>query len=581
MRHKLSRLTVYVLLLVAGIGLRAIDLWRPVDGSVREAWRECDMAAVARNFYLEGMNILYPRIDWRGNGPGFAEMEFPALPWQIALLYKLFGFHEQVGRLVPFAFSIGTLLIFFALARKVLSPKAAVAASAFFVLSPLTIRVANSLQPEALMLFFMVLAVYAFLRWLDEEKWVWYWLTAAAAACALLAKVNSAHIGLVFLGLVLVRKGARGLRSPRLWALAALILLPPALWYRHAHRLWLEYHNSLGLSNEYHWVGWDFFTNPRFLLGVLRIEALFVWMPLGWVVAAKGLPLSRKSGAFLAPLWLVALSIYYVATSRTTSEDWAIYYHVASVPAAALLFGCGVGPVLGGQGASAKRGFVLAGSMAVAVVIIRLLLHTTPTMPVAGVVSCAGAAVAMLVAFPGDFFGGQRHAPRAWSPSLGKGFLFFCAASSLLFCGFRIAKDIHPRHMWGVYECARQLREEIPEQELIVASGGHSVDEDGYPLAINAPYLFYWLEHKGFNVSIEGQSIAVLESLAARGARWFVAERAAVAEKPGFAQELRAYFPLVAECGDLQLFRLVHGGATPLVELADRLPPGVGQKEGP
>ncbi len=39
MRHKLSRLTVYVLLLVAGIGLRAIDLWRPVDGSVREAWR--------------------------------------------------------------------------------------------------------------------------------------------------------------------------------------------------------------------------------------------------------------------------------------------------------------------------------------------------------------------------------------------------------------------------------------------------------------------------------------------------------------------------------------------------------------
>jgi hypothetical protein len=59
-----------------GAWIRSLDVWRPVDGRVRESWRECDYAAVARNFYREGMNILYPRIDWRGDGPGYAEMEF-------------------------------------------------------------------------------------------------------------------------------------------------------------------------------------------------------------------------------------------------------------------------------------------------------------------------------------------------------------------------------------------------------------------------------------------------------------------------------------------------------------------------
>ncbi|MDZ7338762.1 MAG: glycosyltransferase family 39 protein [candidate division KSB1 bacterium] len=567
MKRKLSHDGLYALLLGLGVWLRAIDLWRPVDGSVREAWRECDMAAVARNFYQEGMNILYPRIDWRGDGPGYAEMEFPALSWQIALLYKILGLREQMGRSVPFVFSIGSMLAFFALARRFLRPQAALAAAAFFVLSPLSIRVANSLQPEAIMLFFIILTVYTFLRWLDEEKWLWYWLTGGSASCALLAKVNSAHIGLLFLGLVLVRKGRRGLRSRRLWALAALIVLPAVLWYTHAHRLWLDYGNSLGLSNEYHWIGLDFFTNPRFVLGILRIEALFVWMPLGWVVAAYGLWRRRERGAILAALWTLAVLIYYVIASRTTSEDWSIYYHVASVPPAALLFGHGLGEVVRGSQRRRSAGFVVAGALAVMVVLARLLTSFRPTILAAGLITGGGAIVALGLPRAS---GGPKPV-LGWHGWLGRACIPFCAASSLILCGFRIAKDVHPSHMQAIYQCARVVRHHIPADDLIVASGGHSVDEDGYPLAINAPYLFYWLEHKGFNVAIENQSVAALESLAMRGARWFVAEREAVAQKPGFAQELAERFPLVAECGDLQVFRLVPADASACGEVEARL----------
>jgi len=89
---------VFLALFFLGAWIRSLDVWRPVDGRVRESWRECDYAAVARNFYREGMNILYPRIDWRGDGPGYAEMEFPVIPWTMAALYKIFGYQEVLGR---------------------------------------------------------------------------------------------------------------------------------------------------------------------------------------------------------------------------------------------------------------------------------------------------------------------------------------------------------------------------------------------------------------------------------------------------------------------------------------------------
>lgn len=157
--HGRSLWRLYCALLGVGILLRAVDLWRPVDGTVREAWRECDIAAVARNFYVEEMNIPYPRVDWRGDGPGFAEIEFPGLWWSIAGLYNIFGFHEELGRIIPFAFSIASLLVFLRLATRYLKPTSSVVAVAFFVAHPLRIRISNSLQPEAAMLCLLLLAV--------------------------------------------------------------------------------------------------------------------------------------------------------------------------------------------------------------------------------------------------------------------------------------------------------------------------------------------------------------------------------------------------------------------------------------
>jgi hypothetical protein len=68
--------------------------------------------------------------------------------------------------------------------------------------------------------------------------------------------------------------------------------------------------------------------------------------------------------------------------------------------------------------------------------------------------------------------------------------------------------------------------------------------------------MFYWLDRKGFNICVEQQSVAALRLLAERGARYFVAEKDALKQKPGFEMELRAAFPLVAECDEAYLFQL-------------------------
>jgi hypothetical protein len=118
--QKKTRMWIFLAIFACGAGVRALDLGHGVDGGIRESWREADYGAVARNFFREGMDMRRPRIDWRGEGPGFAEMEFPAIPWAIAALYRIFGFHEIYGRLISYVFGLPTLLVFFALARRLL-----------------------------------------------------------------------------------------------------------------------------------------------------------------------------------------------------------------------------------------------------------------------------------------------------------------------------------------------------------------------------------------------------------------------------------------------------------------------------
>lgn len=554
---------VFLCLFILGAGLRAVNIRRAVD---RPSWRECDVAGIARNYYREDMNPFYPRVDWRGDGPGYTESEFPVYPWAIALLYKLFGVHEIFGRLISYIFSLLALWVFIKLARYLLPETGALAATLFFALSPLALVISTSLQPDGLMFLCYLLAAYAFIRWLDDKSWWHYGLALSATALALLAKLNAAHIGLLFAILIFTRMGWRALKDWRVWLFGVCSLLPSLLWYSHARHLWLTYGNSLGISNEYHWAGWDLFTNSEFIRGITHLEILYVWMPAGLVVVACGVFLKKSERAVKYSLyWLIAILAYYLIAARTTSDDWASYYHVVAVPPVALLIGAGVEAI---RRAQVRRRFLMGAVVAFGALAIVLevagpsglaLVHSKGIVKFAALLGLT----ALLLMF---VFGQSLREPKeplikdrfAHLEALAGVLAVMCLAATFLYQARLILYDVFYWQSQELHACARAFAPSLPANTLIVASGGVCRDPTNYPVAYNASYMFYWTDHKGFSICQEEQSVAALRGFARRGARYFIAEKSALDAKPGFEDELRKAFPLKLECDQAYLFELTE-----------------------
>ena len=67
-------------------------------------------------------------------------------------------------------------------------------------------------------------------------------------------------------------------------------------------------------------------------------------------------------------------------------------------------------------------------------------------------------------------------------------------------------------------------------------------------------------DHRGFDFCSDSQSVGGLQKLAARGARYFIEDRAVAAQAPGFEAALKAQFPVVAETPAAVLFALSPPG---------------------
>lgn len=480
------------LVFVLGAGIHAIDILRQVD---RTSWRENDIAGIARSYVREGMNLFFPRVDWRGDTPGYAEMEFPLYPWLIAWGYKIFGVYEPLGRIINFAFSLLAMFVFFKLAKYLLPPIGAVIAAIFFTFNPLFTNISNSLQPEGLMLLFYVLAAYFFIRWCDNGTRSYLIAACAATALSILAKATAAHIGLFFALLLWRKYGLTALSQARLWLFGFCALLPGALWYLHAHRFWLQYGNSLGVSNEYHWAGLDLLTNPSFIFGIARSELLYVWMVTGALLGAAALVLKwRDKTVRYGFYWLIAAFVYYLIAARTAGDQWAAYYHVVSIPSAALLVGSGV----------------------------EALRHLSKDSPWTRLAQAAG---------------------------------LVCLAGVI---GFQVRQIIVDELHWTpspLRECAKSFAAKIPEDDLILVTGGVCRDE-GHPVAYNASFMLYWADRKGFNVCIEEQSLESIASFIKRGAKYYLAAKSTFRQKKQLEEDLRQTYSVLAECDDYCLFQL-------------------------
>jgi hypothetical protein len=114
--HRLPR-WFWLLLIGLNLAVHAPAFWLP-PASIH-VWRQCDTMAVARNFYEEGMNILAPRVDKRGDTNGVTGMQFPSYEWLVAGGYHVFGFHEALPRVLNWLIYMAGVVAFYHLVKQV------------------------------------------------------------------------------------------------------------------------------------------------------------------------------------------------------------------------------------------------------------------------------------------------------------------------------------------------------------------------------------------------------------------------------------------------------------------------------
>jgi 4-amino-4-deoxy-L-arabinose transferase-like glycosyltransferase len=557
--HSLSLRSAWVFIFLLAATLWSIHINRPVDLPV---WHEFDYSSIARNFLHEGNNIFYPRIDWRGDGPGFTEMEFPIVPWIMAQLYQIFGVHEVVGRLLSLVFMLLSLLVFSRLALKVLPECGALVAALFFVVSHEVTEVATTIQPEALLLLFYLMAVYFFVSWYEKPDFSLYSLAVISFSCAMLVKSPAAHLAIFFLLWALYKDGRKAFRRPALWLFAPLPFVPVLWWYAHASGLWHQFHNSMGVSNEDHWIGLDILKRPKVIANLLSIDILLVCGGGGLLVVLAALARNKLKSLVnrLAVSWCVAIAIYFIVIMRTAAGYWAAYYHVVAVPPIALLFAAGLQAYRGLPWRkilvwSSFTGLLLVGGFAIAGR--RDITHLPGVYQ--DLLSAHSSVIALLIlaALSGlvtafCFKSGANFNPKPSGALIIIGcFTYFFISGQLLLGAWKAFTTPSQQ-----FVCAACFQGKLAPNALIVTSGGICFDPGGHRVANDAPNMFYWLDRKGFTTCEGHESLAELNSLAARGARYYIADKASVTQQPGFEAELRKAFPVVAECDTAWLFDL-------------------------
>jgi len=542
--------------LSAGLALNAVDLWHPVDGASREIWRESDVAGIARNFAREGMNILYPRIDWRRDGPGYVEMEFPIYPYLIAIGYKIFGYHEEIGRVISYIATFLTLCLFLRLADLLLPPPGALVAGLFFVINPLVGRLATAIQPEPFMLLGYVGAAYAWIRWLSEGQWRWYVFALVCTAFAILAKAPAAHIGIVFLLFAIWRRGWTVFRDPRVWMFAVLALLPPALWYIHARGFWLTYGNSLGVSNHQHFVGLAALVRQQYVIGIGTIELASVWTKPGLLAVVIALLLAPiDAAAGYAMLWYAGVTVYYLVIAGTSAEKWGTYYHIVSVPPAALLVGYAAAVAWTRLRAlDARTRSLAAGAFAVILGAAVLVLWAAPDRGRFVLAAITLVGLAAIIA--------GRLRVGATSPATRQPVAAAAILGAIVVAGTMLLRQTvleeHPTTWAAKYTSARQFAPLMVPGARIAVSGGYCVTttESAYEL----PWYLFLTDHKGYSLCIQDHTMGVVRDLIAHHVDYFIVDVAAQGQRPDFVAAMRRVYPVLAVTSDATLFELHQRG---------------------
>ncbi len=343
-----------LLLLALGTALRLYDLTdQPIDF---HPTRQLRGAIVARGIYYQ----LLPSADetarqqaaafWASTG----QYEPSILEGLMALAYLAIGGEVfWIGRIINTLFWLMGGLATLALARRMVAAQSsnggdeqafviawfcALAALAYMMTLPFGVQASRSLQPDPGMAAWLALSAFALYRWSETRSWRWVLFGGVVGGLAVLTKAIAVYsvagmmIALAFYSLrkqeqSVAGAAARMLLNPQLWTLAALTLLPTAIYYLGRQGRAAEYFTSWTLALSH------LLLEPRFYLSWLNLIQKLL-NPLALIIAFVGLLLARQRTRALLWGWWAGYVVYglFLPYQMTTHN----YYHLQLVPLTAL-----------------------------------------------------------------------------------------------------------------------------------------------------------------------------------------------------------------------------------------------------
>jgi len=308
-----------ILFAAIGAGFLLHMFWVPWPITGWHSWRQADSAAVARNFYEGDMNPLMPRIDWGGLGPGYVETEAQIYTFFIAVIYKMVGVHEWIGRVLSLLFSMLTAYYLFLFGKVLGGRMYGLAAAAVFSISPMETYFGTSIMPESLLLLSLIIAIYHYNSWTNDGKIIDWMASLIFLSVAILIKPPSLYMGLPILWLSLNKYGWAFLRRIDIWLYVIILFAVTGAYYYNAHRIYLNYGNTFGIwmpvtdkwLNPDLLLSWEFYNRLIFS----RIsERLLTYG--GFAAFIVGLFLKARNIERVINYWLIGVVIFLLVVAR-------------------------------------------------------------------------------------------------------------------------------------------------------------------------------------------------------------------------------------------------------------------------
>jgi len=333
MRWKPSGSAVVVgLILVLALSLRLYHFTYPFLD--HHSWRQTQTAMVARNYLRGGFNILRPEVDWFGKGPSVVELEFGLTPYMTSFLYVLFGVHDWVGRVVPIAFSLASIVYLYLLVRYLSDEDTAIFSCFAYAILPLNVFFSRVQMPESAMLLFTIGSLYHFSKYVKYGGYRQYVLSLAFTSLAYLTKLPSLYLilPLAYIAWAGRQTGSAGYRHVSLFFILTVGVAISYYWYIHQ----VADVGTIGyVFGQDKWGGGSVWFDGTFYSTIWSRLTDVVYTEVGLALLAFGMVVARKHVLF--HVWLLSVVLYILTVAK--GNEVHDYYQMPLLPVGSFYIG--------------------------------------------------------------------------------------------------------------------------------------------------------------------------------------------------------------------------------------------------